>query len=481
MRAVVPARRAITGLGAPTSAGLAIAALFVAACSKPKDPKGEPTAGNWRPIVLPSADAIRLPPPPARGSTEERAEIEELLSHQARRTEADLARVRFWNLGTCVHWNEIARDLVAKHRAPHTMASRVYALLSVGQYDALIAAFNNKYFYKRRPPDSLERSVSPVIPYLGDPVYPSGPATIAAVSAAVLTHLYPDESAFLEAKVQDLHRSRLQAGIGFPSDLKAGDALGRQVAAAIIRYAESDGAKSRALAAPTSTPGHWESTGPKRPLDPRWGEVRPWLMSKGSQFLPPPPPSEGSPAYREALAEVKTLSSNPTLEQQRLAALWADGLGSYAPAGRWNATAASLIRKHKFSEIRAARVFALLNIALMDAGISAWNSKYHYLSRRPSQADPEIVTHIGEPNSPSYTCSHAAFSGAGAGVLGYLFPDDRQWLAAKAEEAAMSRVFAGIQFRFEGEAGLAGGRAVADLAIQRAQADGAPEFLRNDP
>ena len=65
-------------------------------------------------------------------------------------------------------------------------------------------------------------------------------------------------------------------------------------------------------------------------------------------------------------------------------------------------------------------------------------------------------------------------------MLGYLFPDDKDWLAAKAQEAAMSRVYAGIQFRFEGEAGLKGGRAVADLATQRARTDGAPEFLRND-
>jgi membrane-associated phospholipid phosphatase len=451
--------------------------VLLAVCARSKEPKREPTAANWRPILLAAKDVVKVPPPP--GSAEARREIEELLRRQAKRGETEVAQVHQWNLNGCALWNEIARDLVAKHRAPHTMASRIYALLSVAQYDALLAAFHYKYVYKRPAPHQLYGELKPVVSFLGDPVYPSGPATVAAVSAAVLSYLFPGEAEFLAQKAREHQDTRVDTGIAYPSDIRAGDALGKEVAALVIKHAENDGTDNATTSpAPLSQGGHWASPRNKEPLDPGWGRVRPWLMNSGDQFLAPPPPNPGSPEFRAALAEVRQFSETRTAEQQRLAALWADGLGSYAPAGRWNATAATLVRKYKFSEIRAARVFALLNIALMDAGISAWNTKYHYLTKRPSQADPNIVTHIEEPVSPSYPCSHAAFSGAGAGVLGFLFPDEAEWLEAKAEEATMSRVFAGIQFRFEGEAGLKAGRAVAELAAQRARSDGAPEFLK---
>jgi hypothetical protein len=448
--------------------------VAAAACAKRALPPGDPAAAHWRPIVLPSADAIRVPPPPAPGSAEETRELQEMLAITRTRTEAEAVQARAWNYDACVRWNEMARELVAKHRAPHTKASRVYALVSVAQYDAIVAAYNNKYHHQRLSPRALDRALEPLLGFMGDPFYPASSVTAGAASAAVLGHLFPEEIPALEAKLAEQMRARRASGIGFPSDLTAGAWLGRQVAKAVIAHAEKDGAREAGLGAapsPVASP-HRLTLRHREPLDPGWGKVRPWLMSSAAQFRPGPPPASDSPEFQSALAEVKRLTEARRAEHQRLAALWADGLGSYAPAGRWNALAASLIRKYKLTELRAARVFALLNMALMDAGISAWDTKFHYLSQRPSQIDPSIVTNVDEPNSPSYTCSHAAFSGAGAGVLGFLFPEEKPWLDAKAEEAAMSRLYAGIQFRFEGDTGLAEGRAIADLARQRARIDG---------
>jgi membrane-associated phospholipid phosphatase len=148
-------------------------------------------------------------------------------------------------------------------------------------------------------------------------------------------------------------------------------------------------------------------------------------------------------------------------------------MGSYTPAGRWNKIAADLIVKYALSELRAARVFALLNMSMMDAGIACWDCKYHYLLIRPPQADPSITTPIGLPNFPSYPSGHACFSGAGAEILGFLFPSEKQALAAKSEEAAMSRLYGGIHYRFDGDTGLRLGHAIARLAIDRARTDGA--------
>jgi hypothetical protein len=291
----------------------------------------------------------------------------------------------------------------------------------------------------------------------------------------VLTYLFPREASSLARTAAEHQQAALVAGSSFRSDVVAGDSLGRQVAEVVIEHARTDGSDADdGGKAATGLPGGWVSGPDEEPIDPQWSGVRPWLLSSPAQFRAPPPPPETSAAFRAAVAEVRHFSETRTDAQARLAALWADGRGSYAPAGRWNKMAADLVLRYGLNELRAARVFALLNMALMDAGISAWDTKYHYATKRPTQFDPAITTPVREPNSPSYTCSHAAFSGAGSEVLGHLFPEERAAVRARAEEAAMSRVYGGIQFRFEGEAGLAEGRSVAELALERARRDGAP-------
>jgi membrane-associated phospholipid phosphatase len=74
------------------------------------------------------------------------------------------------------------------------------------------------------------------------------------------------------------------------------------------------------------------------------------------------------------------------------------------------------------SEVRAARAFALLNMAMHDAAVACWRVKYKHFNPRPSQLDPSIRTSIGLPNFPAYPSGHSTFSAAAAGVLGYLFP-----------------------------------------------------------
>jgi hypothetical protein len=95
-----------------------------------------------------------------------------------------------------------------------------------------------------------------------------------------------------------------------------------------------------------------------------------------------------SPPFQAALAEVRQISDSRTPEHLRIAAFWADGIGTYTPPGHWNAIAAELITQHQCSELEAARTLAFMNMALMDAGISCWDAKYVYWLPRPSQVDP---------------------------------------------------------------------------------------------
>lgn len=430
-----------------------MAVLAAVACADSSDLPREPSGGSWKPILA-YTSLSPLPAPPAEeaavrgGSTQE--------------------QIAFWAAGGALRWNEIARDLVAKHRTSAPEATRVYALLSVAQYDALVFAWAEKYRHQRAAP-----SGRPSVPVSGDPSYPSEHAVLAAVSAAVLTYVYPDEAAFLRERAQQHSLSRIDAGASRASDVRAGEALGMQVAREVIRHAQTDRSDARAAVPLRAGAGHWVPSKRTAPIAPVWGGVRPWLMPSVESFRPPPPPAFGSPHFAAALAEVKGHAQAPAPENARTVALWADGAGSYTPAGRWNRIAADLIVKHRLNELRAARVLALLNIALMDAGIATWDSQYHYGVMRPSQADPAIVPLVPLPNSPSYPAGHASFSSAGAEVLAHFFPAERAALEATAAEAARSRVLGGIHYGFDNEAGLALGRAVAALAIERARGDGA--------
>ena len=110
-------------------------------------------------------------------------------------------------------------------------------------------------------------------------------------------------------------------------------------------------------------------------------------------------------------------------------------------------------------------MLALMNAAAWDANIACHDAKYAYWLLRPSQADPAIKLAIGLPNHPSYPSNDACISGTATAVLGAFFPADAARLRAMAGEAALSRVYGGLHYWFDGEAGLAVARDVSALAL----------------
>ena len=114
---------------------------------------------------------------------------------------------------------------------------------------------------------------------------------------------------------------------------------------------------------------------------------------------------------------------------------------------------------------------ALLNVAIYDATIAAWDSKYAHNRPRPSELDPSIAAVLPNPRSPSYPSEHAVVAAAASTVLSYLFPDSAQSYTAMAREAAQSRLDAGIQFPSDTDAGFELGRQVGLKVIARAQDD----------
>lgn len=418
------------------------------------------------PIVLASSDLMLLDPPPdpsdprSEQFTGELAEIRDL---QANLTAPAIEKSNFGsNISSSVRWNEIARSLVIKHLTDPPMASRVYALVSVAQYDGMIVALKNKYHYNRSAPGLYDSSISAAAGGLGGS-YPPEDAAVAAASAAVLTYLYPEEAAFLEELVQEQEEALLIAGTNFLSDIIAGDRLGRMVAKEVIEHAGNDGSETTGKVTPPRGPGYWQGDDPLRPL---WNAVTAWTTDDIALFRPGPPPSYNSTEFIDALREVRNISDTRTEEQLRIAQYWADGAGTYTPPGHWNAIACDLIMEHNLDELESARTLAVLNIALMDAGISCWDTKYHYWLLRPWMADPEISTPIGRPPFPSYTSGHATFSGAASMVLSCIFPAKRDDIMAMAEEAALSRLYGGIHYRFDNDKGLESGRMIGRMAME---------------
>lgn len=363
-------------------------------------------------------------------------------------TEAQRETIAYWNHDAVLHWNELACTLTAENDRDPLTASRLYAMLSLAQFNALQAARALQPRFQRGTP------------------YPSESATLASASAAVLAHFFPGSTSIIEKHRTAHQESRLWAGLNVRADITAGELLGRALAQALIEQSEStlNSALEWDDAIPTG-PGMWvhDAKNPYDPLFPNWRNLKPWFLTSADQFRAPPPPAVESPEFAAALAEVRQISDTRTEEQLRVAKFWADGSFSITPPGHWNTIAAELLAGER-DEIRVAKILVYMNMALMDAGIAAWDTKYTYWLIRPYHADAGIKTPLLRPNHPSYVSGHSTFSAAAAEVLSAAFPEKRDAVWAMAEEASRSRVYAGVHYRFDCEAGFVMGKAVGQLA-----------------
>lgn len=344
-----------------------------------------------------------------------------------------------------LRWNGITRDYVTSLTAKPSQQAvlRDFAYLSLAQYEALTTARHSKH---------EEGGAARV------------QGAIVGASLAVLQSLLPaGATQFANEAAADRSAA---AAVGEQDAFDAGVTLGRSIGTDVIASASTDRFNAVWTGTVPVGPGLWfSSANPAAPpLLPLLGQMRPFFMASGDQFRPPPPPTFRSPEYLAFLAEVRHFSDTRTPEQLAIAKFWAQTTGSLT-AGFWNEEAARVAQQHHLSERRVARTLALANMAAMDAIIACHDAKYTYWLIRPPQADPAITTPVGLPNHPSYAANHACLSGAFAYVLGTLIPQESDRLAAMADEAGESRLYAGIHYRFDKDAGLRIGRQVSDLAL----------------
>jgi hypothetical protein len=287
--------------------------------------------------------------------------------------------------------------------------------------------------------------------------------------------------------VTEEEEAAILSGANVRSDILAGDALGRQVATVFIARGKTDNV-SKAVGTPAQwaqfvttaladgqTPWYSLETPARNPMLPFFGNVKPFLFDSATVIAlrPGPPPSATSDEMKAETAQEKAYITNPSREQMSVVQFWADGAATYTPPGHWNAIAAEDFIGQNFSEVRWARNMALLNMAMMDAAIVCWNTKYYYFNPRPTQMDPSIKTLTGVPNFPSYISGHASFSGAASTILGHIIPSKAGAYQAMAQQASDSRMLSGIHFAIDCSTGLIVGKSVGAYAVTRAEGDGA--------
>ena len=352
-----------------------------------------------------------------------------------------LAAVKFWEVNASTRWNQRALALVALRPPGNAQAavSRMLTYLSVAQYRAVLAAEAGK----------------------NGRTHPSVAAAVGGASVAVLSGFFPLDVGSVEAQLDADLASPDWPGAKNQDDA-TGESIGRAVGAAVLAQAATDNYLATSPGVPPGGPGYWVS-GPAAIVRSLHG-VRPFFLTSASQIRPGPPPSFGSPEFLAALAEIRTISDTRTAEQTSIALTYNTATAPFT-AGSQNLIADELIVAYHRTEREAARVLAYANAAAFDAQIACFDAKFAYWFIRPPQADPGITTTFAVPNHPSYPSGHACITGAIMSVLMDAFPSERPRLQEYLATAGLSRMYAGIHYRFDVDVGASIGRQAAALAL----------------
>jgi hypothetical protein len=374
-----------------------------------------------------------------------------------------------------LHWNAVLLDAIRIDKTPPPRAARNLAILHVAIYDAVNAISRTHQVYH-----------TDAVPAAGA----SAPAAANAAAHRVLVALYPKQKATFDRE--------LAAGLaGLPADGRraTGVDLGRFIAEQTLAWRSRDDSDITARYTPRVQIGLWRPTPDDyRPaLLPGWSHIAPFSMRRGTQRRPPGPPALTSAAYTAAFQEVKALGARDstvrTPEQTEIARFWSDDAGTETPPGHWNTIARTVALARGLTLADNARLFAVLNVTLADAGCLCWMCKFEHEFWRPVTAirladqdgnpatdpDPTWTPLLRTPPFPSYTSGHSMFSAAAAAALAEFFGTDavsftttsdglpgvtRSFtsFSAAAAEAGQSRIYGGIHWQFDNQDGQATGR-----------------------
>jgi hypothetical protein len=434
-----------------------------------------------------------------------------------------------------VHWNRVAIDTSGVDHTPVAAgearvfgeqlgpgrASRAMAIVHIAIFDAVNAFTGEWQSFTKWDPAPPGASID---------------AAIAQAAHDTLASLYPSQANTLdEALAEDL-------ALIAPNGKEPGRRVGRQAAAAILTARRNDGSeRPEPLVGidffTSDAPGRWRQDPVSQipvALGAFWGSVKPFVIQSAQQFRVPPPPELNTPEYTLAFQEAKRLGgdgnvtkTDRTAEQSTIGIYWAyDGMPSLcAPPRLYNQITVTIADQMGSDLFALTRLLALVNVAMADAGIAIWESKYFYQYWRPvtgireagtgssrlgdgnpdTVGDPTFLPN-GAPASnlsgpdftppfPSYPSGHAGFGGALFEVLRQFYDTDDihftftsdeyngetlgsdgqprpshprtfDTLSQAEEENGQSRIYLGIHWSFDKTQGIAQGRQVADYVLK---------------
>ncbi len=449
-----------------TLAAMWVAVAMSATSAYAQSDSIEPAAGTWKTWVISSGKDFRVPPPPdASATTLELSQIRQLVSQS--NPGADL-QIRFWDAGSPGYrWIELVNGRILEAATPIPNAHRIYTYLTMAMYDATIAAWESKYFYNRPRPATLDKTLPAKLPEPKSPSYPSEHAAVAAAAGELLAYFFPDEASSFKAMSVEAAQSRVLAGVNYPSDTDAGLELGHRVAEQVIAKAKADGSDAIWKGTVPTGPCMWVGTKPGNVTMPNW---KPILLASADEFRPPAPPDCKSPAAKAEVDAVRNFERN--FSSNYKAFYWQSPAGLFTS---WYESASKWMFEDKTDSNapRAARAYALLAAVHYDSFIASNDGKFAYWYLRPSMLDPKIIPLFAVPPFPSYPSNHSTLSTARCEILAYLFPEHGEFIRKVGKEGGDSRIWAGIHYPMDNEAGVALGKAVAAKFIAYARSDGA--------
>jgi hypothetical protein len=386
-------------------------------------------------------------------------------------------------VNSVVEWNRTLLSVVRTPGAqsPTVHPTRSFAIMHAAIYDAV---------------NAIDRAHRPYLVRLnGVPRSASQDAAAVAAAHQVLVALYPAFKTTLDAGLQQSLAEILDG-----HDKIEGIRIGQTVANRVLALRSNDGSNAQPIPYVFGTaPGDYQSTPPNFPPQPQlthWSRVTPFALQSANQFRPGPPPALTSDLYSDALNQIKSLgivdSTTATSDEELTGRFWNGAIQNY-----WNEISQTLSLANSLTTTQNARLFALLNLSFADDVIAFYDAKYTYNFWRPvtairaadadnnseTVADPKWLPEAGKTApDPSYPGAHAVISAAGAEVLISFFERDRfefnvtsevlpgversfTSLSSAAEEATLSRIFAGQHFRFDLTTGQRLGREVADFVL----------------
>jgi hypothetical protein len=379
-----------------------------------------------------------------------------------------------------LYWNEVAYQAFGGTKYQHSlMASRINAMVHLAIHDALNGIEEK---YSRYAFNGIDKKADPL-------------AATATAAHTVLVHEIPENKSYVDSVLNKVLQS-IKEGAAKTKGIALGIAAGK----AVIEKRAKDGAQGNVVGpiAPSAVAGIYQAVPPfDFAFAPHWKDMQSFTLKTNDQFRSAPYPSLQSKKYTAALNEVKAMgglnSAARTADQTFYAQFWYE----FSEAG-WNRVARVVAASQNLNLLDAARLFALVDMALADSYIAGWDSKFYYNFWRPFTAirnaandgnNMTIADAKWEPALPTppvhdYPSTHSVLGNAAAAVLALLLGDNTPFTMSSptavpagatrsfksfsqaAKENADSRVMAGIHFRFSCEAGLEMGDKIGKWTVE---------------